>query len=381
VSHTTGLKGILQRSDDMLLTYNIGKCLGAVLAVKGLVSHPVIVWEVSDTRAVLLKAAASALTWFGADPLPWCYCTAYRAIVTYIVVRWQDRLEMNMATRPTDIKRTMTEVADETTLVLEGVGRVSRQVVISGPLSVIRYIGDVFLVLTEAVSGIRETDLITHIRQWFLLGVQTFPIAGTTVGLSSAVFAYYTVMSLKNYGASGLVGGIVAITVVRETGPLIAGIMLTARAGSSIAAELGAMRASEQIDALRVMGLSPVRYLASSRILACTLMLPVLTVLSDLMGVAAGGLVASSNGVSTQQYITSIRNALHHSGSDIFEGLYKAMVFGCIVGVIGCNEGLNSTGGAAGVGSSTIRAVVLSLALIFLADLLITFTTNGGLAL
>lgn len=309
------------------------------------------------------------------------YCTAYRAIVTYIAAMCQDRLLVNMATRPTGIKRTMTEVADETTLVLEGVGRVSRQVVISGPLSVIRYIGDVFLVLMEAVSGIRETDLITHIRQWFLLGVQTFPIAGTTVGLSSAVFAYYTVMSLKNYGASGLVGGIVAITVVRETGPLIAGIMLTARAGSSIAAELGAMRASEQIDALRVMGLSPVRYLASSRILACTLMLPVLTVLSDLMGVAAGGLVASSNGVSTQQYITSIRNALQHSGSDIFEGLYKAMVFGCIVGVIGCNEGLNSTGGAAGVGSSTIRAVVLSLALIFLADLLITFTTNGGLAL
>ena len=68
--HTTGLKGILQRSDNMLLTYDIGKCLGAVLAVKGLVSHPVIVWEVSDTRAVLLKAAASALTWFGADPLP-----------------------------------------------------------------------------------------------------------------------------------------------------------------------------------------------------------------------------------------------------------------------------------------------------------------------
>lgn len=288
---------------------------------------------------------------------------------------------MSTMNDPTGLKRTMSDVAGETSQVLGGVGRVSQRVVISGPLSMIRYVGNVMTLLYESILGLGETDLLTHVRQWFVLGVQTLPIAATTVGLSSAVFAFYTVMSLKNYGASSLVGGIVAITVVRETGPLIAAIMLTARAGSSIAAELGAMKASEQIDALRVMGISPVRFLATPRILACTMMLPVLTVLADLTGVVAGGLVASQNGVAVQEYVTSIRNALHHSGADIFEGLYKALVFGCIVGVIGCHEGLNSKGGAAGVGASTIRAVVLSLALIFLADLLITFTTNGGLML
>ncbi|MFM7321320.1 MAG: MlaE family ABC transporter permease, partial [Armatimonadota bacterium] len=241
-------------------------------------------------------------------------------------------------------------------------------------------LGEVFLLIAESARGVRTGihpgDLV---RQLLVLGVQSIPIAVGTVALSGAVLALYTVQSLTTYGAGGLVGGIVALTVVRETGPLISSIMMTARAGSAIAAEIGTMKATEQIDALRAMGLSPVEHLATPRILACLVMLPIATLFSDAAGIAGGMLVALGRGQSQQEFTTSFRNLLDPSGADIFEGLAKSLVFGLIVGAVGCREGLRSTGGAAGVGHSTIRAVVLALALIFVADLCVTFLTRDGI--
>lgn len=273
----------------------------------------------------------------------------------------------------------VSEIAEEAADVLGEVGHVSRRLVFDSVVNAVAYLGDIAVLLRDAVRGMgRMLSFSDVVRQLLVLGVQSIPIAVGTVALSGAVLALYTVQSLTTYGAGGLVGGIVALTVVRETGPLIAGIMMTARAGSAIAAELGTMKATEQIDALRAMGLSPVEYLATPRILACLIMLPVATLFSDAAGIFGGMAVAVSQGQSQQEFATSFRTLLDVDGSDIFEGLAKSMVFGLIVGAVGCREGLRSSGGAAGVGVSTIRAVVLSLILIFVADLFVTFLTRDG---
>jgi phospholipid/cholesterol/gamma-HCH transport system permease protein len=279
-----------------------------------------------------------------------------------------------------DRGRRVARVADDAAEVFEDVGQVSRRIAYDSVVNVFAYLGEVFLLLVEAARGMgRRLHAPDVVRQFLTLGVQSIPIAVATVALSGAVLALYTVQSLTTYGAGGLVGGIVALTVVRETGPLISSIMMTARAGSAIAAEIGTMKATEQVDALRVMGLSPIEYLASPRILACVVMLPVATLFSDIAGIAGGMGVAIWQGQSRQEFVSSFRTLLDINGSDIFEGLAKSVVFGLIVGAVGCREGLASTGGAAGVGRSTIRAVVLSLALIFVADLFVTLVSRDGL--
>ncbi len=285
-----------------------------------------------------------------------------------------------MAGTSRDRGRRVARVADDAAEVFEDVGQVSRRIAYDSVVNVFAYLGEVFLLLVEAARGMgRRLHAPDVVRQFLTLGVQSIPIAVATVALSGAVLALYTVQSLTTYGAGGLVGGIVALTVVRETGPLISSIMMTARAGSAIAAEIGTMKATEQVDALRVMGLSPIEYLASPRILACVVMLPVATLFSDIAGIAGGMGVAIWQGQSRQEFVSSFRTLLDINGSDIFEGLAKSVVFGLIVGAVGCREGLASTGGAAGVGRSTIRAVVLSLALIFVADLFVTLVSRDGL--
>ena len=285
-----------------------------------------------------------------------------------------------MAGTSRDRGRRVARVADDAAEVFEDVGQVSRRIAYDSVVNVFAYLGEVFLLLVEAARGMgRRLHAPDVVRQFLTLGVQSIPIAVATVALSGAVLALYTVQSLTTYGAGGLVGGIVALTVVRETGPLISSIMMTARAGSAIAAEIGTMKATEQVDALRVMGLSPIEYLASPRILACVVMLPVATLFSDIAGIAGGMGVAIWQGQSRQEFVSSFRTLLDINGSDIFEGLAKSVVFGLIVGAVGCREGLASTGGAAGVGRSTIRAVVLSLALIFVADLFVTLLSRDGI--
>ena len=276
--------------------------------------------------------------------------------------------------------RKAARAAGEAAEVLGDVGQVSRRLAFDSLVNSFAYLGEVFLLLIEAGRGMgRRLHAGDVFRQLLVLGVQSIPIAVATVALSGAVLALYTVQSLTTYGAGGLVGGIVALTVVRETGPLISSIMMTARAGSAIAAEIGTMKATEQVDALRAMGLSPVEYLASPRILACVIMLPVATLFSDAAGIIGGMGVAIWQGQSRQEFVSSFRTLLDPGGADIFEGLLKSVVFGLIVGAVGCREGLRSTGGAAGVGHSTIRAVVLALALIFVADLIVTFVGRDGI--
>ena len=244
------------------------------------------------------------------------------------------------------------------------------------------YLGEVLVLLAQTVrsfrKGIHAGDVI---RQMSVIGVESIPLAVLTVGFSGAVLALYTVNTLQAYGASNLVGGIVALSIVRETGPILTGVALAARAGSAITAEIGSMKVTEQIDALRSMAVSPVEYLVAPRLIACLVMMPIVCAWANAAGIFGGAVVASSNGVSVASYLESVRLLMMPDGSDITKGLLKTIAFGAIVATVGCREGMETSGGATGVGQSTTRSVVLSIVLIFFADFILTFLlfNSGGL--
>lgn len=237
------------------------------------------------------------------------------------------------------------------------------------------YQGELLTLLGRAVKAIWKEGI--HLgdfaRQLTSVGTESVPIVLMTVGFSGAVLALYTVGSLTNLGIGNLLGGIVALSIVRETGPLITAVTLIARVGSGITAEIGAMKTTEQVDALRAMGISPVAYLVVPRLLACLIMGPVTTLFGDAAGIFGGGVIAVNQGQTVRQYTDSFRQLLEPNGSDIFEGLLKALVFGAMIALIACREGLETKGGAAGVGRSTNRAVVFTIILVFAADFVLTW--------
>ena len=266
-------------------------------------------------------------------------------------------------------------VAGEVAGAFEEVGHFSFRVVTGAVVATVAYLGEVVSLFGEATRvlfkrGVNGGDLV---RQMAVIGVESLPIALLTVGFSGAVLALYSVNTLKDYGAAGLVGGIVGLSIVRETGPILTGVAIAARAGSAITAEIGSMKVSEQIDALRSMAISPTEYLVTPRLLASLIMLPLITVFSDAAGVGGGAIVAASRGVSWGQYFDSLQSFMEPNGSDITKGLLKTLFFGAIIALVGCREGLNTEGGATGVGQSTTRSVVIAIVLIFIADFFLTF--------
>ena len=266
-------------------------------------------------------------------------------------------------------------VAEEMVVAFEEVGQFSFRVVLGAALGTVAYFGEVVALFGESLRilfkrGVNGGDLV---RQMAVIGVESLPIALLTVGFSGAVLALYSVNTLKTYGAAGLVGGIVGLSIVRETGPILTGVAIAARAGSAITAEIGSMKVSEQIDALRSMAISPVEYLVTPRLLAALIMLPLITIFSDAAGVGGGAIVAALNGVSWSQYLDSIQLLMEGDGSDITKGLLKTLFFGAIIALVGCREGMETEGGATGVGQSTTRSVVIAIVLIFIADFFLTF--------
>jgi phospholipid/cholesterol/gamma-HCH transport system permease protein len=239
---------------------------------------------------------------------------------------------------------------------------------------VFSYLGEVATLFWQAIRILRRgINLGDLVRQMSIIGVDTVPIALMTVGFTGAVLALYSVNTLKTYGVSDLVGGIVSLSIVRESGPILSGVVAAARAGSAMTAEIGSMKVSEQIDALRTMAISPIEYLVAPRVLASLIMVPLVTVCADFGGVIGGGIVSSSLGVPWPAYLSSIRQLMDPSGADVLKGLIKTVVFGVIVAIVGCREGMETEGGAVGVGHSTTRSVVLSIVLIFAANFVLSF--------
>ena len=203
------------------------------------------------------------------------------------------------------------------------------------------------------------------------IGVQSIFIVGLTGTFSGMVVALQTTYALRAFSAEGRVGGIVAVSLSREVAPVFAAIMVTARAGSAMAAELGNMRVTEQIDAITTMGVSPVQYLLSPRLLASVLMVPLLCMLYTGVGMLGAYVVAVVwLGGDFGVFMQSVRDTA--VPKDLFMGLIKAAVFGFIVSAISCRHGFFARGGARGVGVATTRAVVESCVTILVVNYLLT---------
>ncbi len=204
------------------------------------------------------------------------------------------------------------------------------------------------------------------------IGLGAIPIVATLSLVVGIMLAIQGIYSLRAFGAESQVVLGIALSVTREFGPLITGILVAGRSGSALAARIGTMQIGQEIDALRVIGINPVRYLVAPALLAMLVMLPLLTFLSDLMGLLGGGLYARIElGLSLTAYFDQTFAVL--TVGDVRQGLIKSVVFAVIVTLVGVSNGFNVTGGAEGVGRATTRAVVLSIAYIILADMIFTY--------
>lgn len=205
------------------------------------------------------------------------------------------------------------------------------------------------------------------IEQMAAAGPASLLITIVTAFFVGAVFTIQVAREFLQFGAGGVVGGVLALSLVRELAPALTAVLLAGRVGSAFAAEIGTMRVTEQIDALYMLRTDPIDYLVVPRVLACCLMTPVLTILFGITGVLGGLLVATSvYGISQFTFLESVRGFL--SLWDLITTVIKATVFGALVAVIGTNWGLTTTGGAKGVGQSTTTAVVTALLLIFVVN-------------
>ena len=203
------------------------------------------------------------------------------------------------------------------------------------------------------------------------IGVHSLLVVLITGAFTGMVLALQSSYGFRKFGAEGLVGAIVALSMTRELGPVLTSLMVTGRAGSAMAAELGTMRVTEQIDALTVMALNPIKFLVAPRVVASFLMLPFLTIISDFIGIVGGYLVGVKLlGINEGSFMNKIERTLDLA--DIYNGLVKAAVFGLILSVISCYKGYNTQGGAEGVGRATTEAVVLSSVTILISDYVLT---------
>jgi phospholipid/cholesterol/gamma-HCH transport system permease protein len=208
------------------------------------------------------------------------------------------------------------------------------------------------------------------------IGVGSIFIVALTGVFSGMVLALQTTHSLRDFGAEGVVGQVVAVSLTREIAPVFAALMVAARAGSATAAELGNMRITEQIDALVTMAVSPVQYLLSPRLLAAVLTVPLLCILYTCVGMAGAWLVAVRwLGVDPGTFISNIEH--HLLPSDFFMGMIKSAVFGFLISAISCTRGYYASGGARGVGEATTQAVVHSAVSILVSNYLLTSLLMG----
>jgi phospholipid/cholesterol/gamma-HCH transport system permease protein len=205
------------------------------------------------------------------------------------------------------------------------------------------------------------------LTQMDLIGVGSLMIIVLTGAFTGGILALNTAPTLKTFGATAKTGQLVMTSLVREMGPVLASLMLAGRVGSAIAAELGSMVVSEQVDAMRALGTDPVKKLVWPRLLALIIMTPALTLVADMVG-AIGGLAVASTlmNVPSSVYISSAKVALTYN--DLAGGLIKPTVFGFIIATVSCRAGLRTHGGTVGVGRSTTQAVVLSDILILGSD-------------
>jgi phospholipid/cholesterol/gamma-HCH transport system permease protein len=246
-------------------------------------------------------------------------------------------------------------------------------VVVDPVLDLLDDLGGTVLLLGQAVTWLvrppfRVAQLLIAIE---FIGAGSLFIAGLVGMFTGMAFTVSTIVGFRQFSAEGMVGGVVALALARELAPVLAAVVVTARAGSTMASELGNMRVTEQIDAITTMGVSPVQYLVVPRVLATTIVLPLLAMCFGIAGMFGAWLVAVvwqsiDPGVFFDRIQTFVK------GSDIRMLMVKSALFGVIVSTICCKKGFFASGGARGVGEATAKAVVASIVAIFAADYVVT---------
>jgi phospholipid/cholesterol/gamma-HCH transport system permease protein len=235
---------------------------------------------------------------------------------------------------------------------------------------------DIITFIGRAASAVGQALIHPHLlrlpsisRQVAETGINALPIVGLMAVMISVVIGYQGVAQLRPYGGEDFTINLVAVSMLREMGVLITAIMVAGRSGSAFAAEIGVMRARDEIDALKVMGIDPMEMLVVPRLIALVIAMPLLTFFSDVMGLVGGSVISLALlDVSPLQYVERVRQAI--DDSDLFVGLVKAPIFGFLIAIIGCMHGLRVRGSAESVGTETTRAVVKAIFIVIVLDAL-----------
>ncbi|HPV83000.1 MAG TPA: MlaE family lipid ABC transporter permease subunit [Nitrospira sp.] len=232
--------------------------------------------------------------------------------------------------------------------------------------SLLTFVGELAVMLLRAA---RQPRLVRWQEAWLVAersGVNALPIIALIGVLLGLILAFQSAIPMRRFGADIFVADLLGIAMLREMGPLITAIILAGRSGSAFAAELGTMKVREEIDALRTMGLEPVRFLVVPRVIAAVAMIPVLTVFANLFGLMGGAIVMRSLGYPLVTYVNQVLSAV--TVGDLMGGLLKSFVYGIVVAAVGCLRGLETRTGASAVGQSTTSAVVSGIVLIAIVD-------------
>ena len=240
-------------------------------------------------------------------------------------------------------------------------------------LDLFQIIGKIFIYILETLIHLVRPPF--YWREFasciFNIGYLSLPVVGLTALFTGAALALQIYSGGARFNAESVVPSIVAIGMVRELGPVLGGLMVAGRVSASIAAEIGTMKVTEQIDALTTLSTNPMKYLTVPRVLAATLSLPILVAIGDIIGIFGGYVVAINRlGFNSATYLNNTLSFLE--SSDIISGLVKAAVFGFIIALLGCYHGMNSDRGAQGVGKATTNAVVSASVLILTTNYLLT---------
>ncbi len=248
---------------------------------------------------------------------------------------------------------------------LERAGTALSQRVLAAGRAVVLFV-DALWQLPEAHRSRRAL-----MRQLEIAGFGSLLVLSLIAGLTGMIMAVQTGTALDRFGAKDELGQIIGATFCREMGPIWAAVIILARVGSAMSAELGTMVVNEEVDALRAMSIDPVRYLVMPRILALVIAMPILTAVADWVGMLGGALISKATfGITMANFLDSVKQGV--DTFDFFSGLVKSAVFACIIGSIACDRGLSTTDGAEGVGRATTDSVVLNVVFVLIADLIMT---------
>lgn len=234
-------------------------------------------------------------------------------------------------------------------------------------------VGQMLRLLVETIYWCKQTfrNLDKIFPLMGRIGADSLPIASFTALFIGMVLALQTGYTLQKFGMEASLGSIVSVVMCRELGPVLTALLLAGRIGAGITAEIGTMSVSEEVDALRTLGINPVRYLSMPRFLACVFMLPVLVIYADVVGIFGGGVVSSTYfDVPFSLYFDKMAESLDFM--EVFKGLVKSSMFGAIISIVGCHHGLKTTGGPGEVGTATTNSVVFSFVTIYIFDYFFT---------